>query len=82
MQNSKFVSNNHKTISNKKDMNNLSPSFRSLMDLNQDSFLYSLFNVLMTKTSYGQLENFERIEKKIEKSSVNPIVAFDHKYMM
>ena len=24
---------------------------------------------------------FKRIEKKIEKSSVNPIAAFDHKYM-
>ena len=24
---------------------------------------------------------FKRIKKKIEKSSVNPIVAFDHKYM-
>ena len=52
------------------------------MNLNQDSFLYSLFHVLMTKTSYGQLENFKRIEKKIEKRSVNSIAAFDHKYMI
>ena len=32
----------------------------------------------MTKTNYDQLENFQ---KKIEKSSVNPIAAFDHKYL-
>ena len=35
----------------------------------------------MTKTNYDQLENFKRIEKKIKVSSVNPIAAFDHKYM-
>ena len=33
----------------------------------------------MTKTNYDQLENFKRIEKTIEKSSVNPTAAFDHK---
>ena len=52
------------------------------MNLNEDSLLYSLFHVLMTKTSNGQLENFKRIKKKIEKSSVNPIAAFNHKYMI
>ena len=36
----------------------------------------------MTKTNYDQSENFKRIEKKIEKSSVNPIAAFDHKYRL
>ena len=35
----------------------------------------------MTKTNYDQLENFKRIGRKIEKSSVNPIAAFDYKYM-
>ena len=68
--------NNHKTVSNE-NMNNL----QSLMNLNQNfnvnSFLYNLFHILMTKTNYDQSENFERIEK----SSVNPIAAFDHKYM-
>ena len=60
-----------------------STSFKSLMNLNKTfnifSLLYSLFHILMTKTNYDQLENFTRIEKKIEKSSVNPIAAFDHK---
>ena len=31
----------------------------------------------MIKTNYNQLEDFKRIEK----SSVNSIAAFDHKYM-
>ena len=35
----------------------------------------------MTKTNYDQLEDFKRIDKKIEKRSVNPIAAFDRKYM-
>ena len=43
--------------------------------------MYSLFHILMTKTHYDRLENFKRIEKKIEKSSVNPIASFDHMYM-
>ena len=60
--------NNHKTVSYEKDMNNL-------------NLLYSLFHIRMTKISYDQLENFKRIEKKIGKSSVNPITAFHHKYM-
>ena len=42
-----------------------------------NSFLYSLCRILITKTNYDQLENFKRIEK----SSVNPIAAFDHKYI-
>ena len=41
----------------------------------------SLFHILMTKTNFDQLKNFPKIEKKIEKSSVNPIAAFDNKYM-
>ena len=36
----------------------------------------------MTKTNYDRLENLKRIEKKIEKSSVNPIAAFDLKVPM
>ena len=36
------------------------------MNLNQNSFLYSLFHIPMTKTNYDQLENFRRIEKKTE----------------
>ena len=52
-----------------------STSIKSLMNLNQN-FFCSLFHILMTKTNYDQLENFQRIEKKIEKSSVNPIAAF------
>ena len=35
----------------------------------------------MKKTNYEQLGNFKRIEKTTEKISVNPIAAFDHKYM-
>ena len=34
----------------------------------------------MTETNYNQLENFKIYEKKIEKSSVNAIAAFDQKY--
>ena len=60
-------------------------SFKSLMNLietfNINCFLYSLFHILMTKTNYDQSENLKRCEKKIEKSSVNAIAAFDHKYM-
>ena len=41
----------------------------------------SLFHIRMTKTSYDELENFKRVEKKIGKSSVNPIASFDHKYI-
>ena len=74
--------NNHKTVSNEKDMNNpFSCSSQSLMNLNKtvdiNSFLYILFHILMTKTNYDQLENFKRIEKSL----VNPIAAFDRKYI-
>ena len=55
-------------------------SIKSLMNLKQN-FFCSLSHILMTKTNRDQLENFQRIEKKIEKSSVNPIAAIDHKYM-
>ena len=60
------------------------------MDLNQifniNSFLHSLLHILITKTNYDQLwpimtNNFKRIEKKIEISSVNPTAAFDYKYI-
>ena len=33
----------------------------------------------MIKTNYHQLENFKKIDKKIEKNSSNPIIRFDHK---
>ena len=49
------------------------------MNLNQNLFC-NLFHILMSKTNYDQLENFRKNKKKIEKSSVNPIAAFDHKY--
>ena len=52
-------------------------SIKSLMNLNQN-FLCSLFDILMSKTNYDRLK---KIFKRIEKSSVNPIAAFDHKYM-
>ena len=60
--------------------------FKGLMNLNTMAFninssLYSLFHILVTKTYYDQLEKFKRIGKKIEKSSVHPIVAIDHKYI-
>ena len=42
--------------------------------------MYGLFHILMTKTNYDQSENFKRIEKKIEKSSVNATASFDQKY--
>ena len=50
-----------------------STSAKSLMNLNQN-FFCSLFHILMCKTNYDQIENFQ-------KSSVNPITAFDYKYM-
>ena len=37
----------------------------------------SLLNILAIKTNYHQIENFKRIEKKIEKNSINPIIGFD-----
>ena len=43
--------------------------------------LYNLFDILIMKTNYHQLENFKRIEKKLEKSSINRIIGFDHKDM-
>ena len=43
--------------------------------------MYNLFHILMTQTNYDQSENFKRIEKTLEKSSVNSIAAFDHEYM-
>ena len=51
-----------------------STSIKSLINLNQNLFC-SLFHILMSKTNYDQLENFQKIENKIEKSSVNPIAA-------
>ena len=57
----------------KKILITFSTSFKSLMNFSQtafniNSFLYSLFHILITKTYYDQLENLKRIEKKIEKS--------------
>ena len=72
--------NNHKTVSNDKDMNKFSTSIKSLMNLNQN-FFFSLFHILMSKANYDLLENFQRMEKKMEKSLINLIAAFDHKYM-
>ena len=46
-----------------------------------NSFLYSLFHIRMTKTDYDHLENFKRIEKKVQKRSVKPVAGFDHKCM-
>ena len=37
------------------------------MNLKQNSLLYSLFHIRMTKTNYDQLENFKRIERKLER---------------
>ena len=34
----------------------------------------------MIKTNYHQLENLKRIKKKIEKSSINLKIGFDHDY--
>ena len=42
---------------------------------------YSIFHILAIKTDYHQLENFKRIEKKIENKSINPIIGFDCKNM-
>ena len=38
---------------------------------------YSLFQVLSVKTSYEEFSNLKRIQKKIEKSSIKPIIGFD-----
>ena len=77
--------NNHKTVSNEKDMNELAMVLKVwwtwIKTFKMNSLLYSLFHIRMTKISYDQLENFKRIEKKIGKSLVNPITAFDHNYM-
>ena len=64
----------------KKILITFSTSIKSLMNLNQN-FFCRLFHILMSKTSYDQLETFQNIGKKIEKNSVNRIAAFDHKYM-
>ena len=70
--------NNHKTVSNEKDMNNLLKSDELESKLsNINSFLYSLFHIRINKTSYYQLEDFRIIEKSV----VSPMTAVDHKYM-
>ena len=38
---------------------------------------YSSFHTLLVKINYRQLENLKRIERKIEKRSINPIIGFD-----
>ena len=43
--------------------------------------LYSLFHILLVKTSYEEFSNLKRIEKKIEKSRITPIIGFDREDM-
>ena len=38
---------------------------------------YSLFHILSVRTDYEEFSNLKRIEKKIEKSSIKPIIGFD-----
>ena len=42
---------------------------------------HSLFHILLVKTSYEEFSNLERIEKKIETSSIKPIIGFDREDM-
>ena len=56
-----------------------STSIKSLMNLNQN-FFCSLFHILMSKTNYDQLENFQKNWKENWKELVQPVAAFDHKY--
>ena len=42
---------------------------------------YSIFHILAIKTNYHQQENFQRIEDKIEKNPIYPIIGFDCKDM-
>ena len=37
--------------------------------------LYSLSDILSVKTNYEAFSNLRKIEKKIEKSSINPIIG-------
>ena len=49
-----------------------------------DSFTlhcYGLCHILSAKTNYEEFSNLKRIEKKIEKSSVKPMIGFDRKDM-
>ena len=39
--------------------------------------IYSLFHILLVRTNYEEFSNLKRIEKKIEKISINPIIDFD-----
>ena len=40
---------------------------------------YSLFHILSVKTNYEEVPNLKRIEKKIEKILIKPIIRFDGK---
>ena len=42
---------------------------------------YSLFHIFAIKTNYHQIENFNRIEKNIDKNSIDLIIGFDSKDM-
>ena len=43
--------------------------------------MYSLFHMLSVKTSYEEFWNLKRVGKKIEKSSIKPIIGFDREDM-
>ena len=38
---------------------------------------HSLFRILLVKTNYEEFSNLERTEKKIETSSIKPIIGSD-----
>ena len=44
-------------------------------------FICSLFHVLSVKTNSEEFLNLKRAEKKIEKSSIKPIIGFDQEDM-
>ena len=46
-----------------------------------NNFYYSLFHILSVKSSYQEFLNLQRIEKKIEKSSIKQIIGFDREDM-
>ena len=42
---------------------------------------YNSFHILLVKTNYKKFSNLKRIEKKIEKRSIKPIIGFDREDM-
>ena len=38
---------------------------------------HSLFHILLVKTSYEEFSNLERNEKKVETSSIKPMIGLD-----